>query len=128
MVSRSLLLAATCFVLLLAGSLAQAIVTDQYSIKLPRGSLHAALISLGQQTQTSIIFPSSLPDDQDAPELVGNFSILQILEQLVENREIEFRVVGPLTVVVLPRCSAGWDCSAMHEDLERSKQQYPMIE
>ena len=113
---------------LLPSSAAQAIVTDLYPVELPRGSLHSSLIALGQQTQSSIIFPSSMGNDQDAPEVVGSFSILQVLDILIENRDIEYRIVGPQTVVVLPRCKAGWDCAAMHKDLQISKKQYPMIE
>jgi len=132
-ISRTSLLSIACLFplflsTLLPSSSAQAIVTDIYPVELSPGSLHGSLIALGQQTQSSIIFPSSIRDDQDAPEVVGSFSILQILDLLIENRDIEYRIVGPQTVVVLPRCRAGWDCAAMHKDLQRSKNQYPMIE
>ena len=132
-ISRTSLLSIACLFslflsTLLPSSSAQAIVTDIYPVELHQGSLHDSLIALGQQTQSSIIFPSSMRDDQDAPEVVGSFSILQILDLLIENRDIEYRIVGPQTVVVLPRCNAGWDCAAMHKDLQRSKNQYPMIE
>lgn len=110
------------------GSPARAIVTDIYSVELPPGKLHSSLIALGQQTQSSIVFPSSMRNDQDAPEVVGRYSILQVLDLLIENRDIEYRIVGPQTVVVLPRCETGWNCAAMHEDLQRSKKQYPIIE
>jgi iron complex outermembrane receptor protein len=127
-VSRTSLFSIACLLSLCLSFTAQAIVTDIYPVELPQGSLHSSLIALGQQTQSSIIFPSSMDNDQDAPEVVGSFSILQILDRLIENRDIEYRIVGPQTVVVLPRCKAGWDCTAMHEDLQRSKKQYPMIE
>ena len=65
-------------------------------------------------------------NDRDAPEVVGRYSILQVLDLLIENRDIEYRIVGPQTVVVLPRCETGWNCAAMHEDLQRK--QYPIIE
>jgi iron complex outermembrane recepter protein len=118
----------SCLLPLLLASAAHAIVTDIYQIQLPQGNLHRSLIALGQQTQSSIIFPSSMRNDQDAPEVVGSYSILQVLELLIEQRDIEYRIVGPQTVVVLPRCDTGWDCAAVHEDLQRSKKQYPMIE
>jgi iron complex outermembrane receptor protein len=127
-IGRSLVLAAACLISLLASFSVNAIVTDSYRVQLPQGSLHQALIALGQQTQSSIIFPSSLEDAQDAPEVNGRYSILQVLQLLIENRDIEYRIAGPQTVVVLPRCKAGWDCAAMHENLRFSKQQYPMIE
>jgi len=132
-ISRTSLLSIACLIslflsALLTSSAAHGIVTDIYPVELPQGSLHGSLIALGQQTQSSIIFPSSMNDDQDAPEVVGSFSILQILDLLIANRDMEYRIVGPQTVVVLPRCRAGWDCAAMHKDLQRSKKQYPMIE
>jgi len=132
-ISRTSLLSITCLFCLflstlLPSSAAHGIVTDIYPVELPRGSLHGSMIALGQQTQSSIIFPSSMVDDQNAPEVVGSFSILQILDLIIEDRDIEYRVVGPQTVVVLPRCETGWDCAAMHKDLQRSKKQYPMIE
>jgi iron complex outermembrane receptor protein len=126
--SRKNLLAIACLCSIFFGTAARAIVTDTYSVQLPQGDLHSSLIALGQQTQSSIIFPSSMRNDQDVPEVVGSYSILQILDLLITNRDIEYRIVGPQTVVVLPRCNAGWDCAAMHEDLQRSKKQYPMIE
>ena len=126
--SRTQLLSTICFMSILLGSSAQAIVTDLYSVELPQGSLHSSLVALGQQTQSSIIFPSSMRNDQDIPEVVGSYSILQVLDRLIENREIEYRIVGPQTVVVLPRCQSGWDCTAMHKDLQLSKKQYSMIE
>lgn len=112
---------------MLLGSPARAIVTDSYSIELPAGKLHSSLIALGQQTQSSIVFPSSMRNDQDTPEIVGQYSILQVLDILLENRDIEYRIVGPQTLVVMPRCEIGWDC-VMHNDLQRSKKQYPVIE
>ena len=114
--------------LLLQSSAAQAIVTDIYPIELPQGSLHSSLIALGKQTQSSIIFPSAMGNDQDVAEVVGRLSVLQVLDRLIEKRDIEYRIVGPQTVVVLPRCKTGWDCAAMHEDLQRSRKQYPMVE
>ena len=132
-VSRTSLFSIGCLFSIFSSSLfsssaAQAIVTDIYPVELPQGSLHSSLIALGQQTQSSIIFPSSMGNDQDVPEVVGSFSILEVLDRLIEKRDIEYRIVGPQTVVVLPRCKVGWDCAAMHEDLQRSKKQYPMIE
>ncbi len=110
------------------GSVAQAIVTDIYPVELPRNSLHSSLIALGKQTQSSIIFPSSMGNDQNVPEVVGSYTVLQVLDQLIDKRDIEYRIVGPETVVVLPRCKVGFDCSAMPWELQRSKRQYPMIE
>ena len=126
-IDRTLFIIVLLFTMLL-GSPARAIVTDIYSVELPSGKLHSSLIALGQQTQSSIVFPSSMRNDKDAPEVVGRYSILQVLDLLIENREIEYRIVGPQTVVVLPRCETGWNCAAMHEDLQRSKKQYPIIE
>ena len=126
--SRTLLLTTAYLLSIFLGSSVQAIVTDLYQVELPEGSLHSSLVALGQQTQSSIIFPSSMRNDQDAPEVVGSYSILQVLDRLIENRDIEYRIVGPQTVVVLPRCQSGWDCAAMHEDLQLSKNQYSMIE
>ena len=125
--SRGRLFIVLLFSMLLASS-ARAIVTDIYSVELPAGKLHSSLIALGQQTQSSIVFPSSMRNDQDTPEIVGQYSILQVLDLLLENRDIEYRIVGPQTLVVLPRCEIGWDCAAMHDDLQRSKKQYPIIE
>jgi iron complex outermembrane receptor protein len=125
---RQRLLVMTGLLWIFLGSTTQAIVTDVYTVQIPQSNLHSALIALGQQTQSSIIFPSSMRNDQDVPEVVGSFSVLQILEILIENRDIEYRIVGPHTLVVLPLCKVGWDCAAMHEDLQRSKNQYPMIE
>lgn len=125
---QSLLLVIVCLFSLCLSLPVKAIVTDIYSVELLQGSLHQALIALGQQTQSSIIFPSSLENNQDTPEVIGHYSILQALQLLIENRDIEYRIAGPQTVVVLPRCKAGWDCVAMHDDLQRSKKQYPMIE
>ena len=65
------------------GSPARAIVTDIYSVELPPGKLHSSLIALGQQTQSSIVFPSSMRNDQNAPEVVGRYSILQVLDLLL---------------------------------------------
>ncbi len=131
--SRTLALSIVCLSALLINatflsSAAQAIVTDIYPVELPRDSLHSALIALGQQTQSSIIFPSSMDNDQDIPELAGRYSVLQVLDRLIDQRDIEYRIVGPETVVVLPRCNVGRDCTALHEKLQRSKKQYPMIE
>ena len=128
LLARSLLLAATCLVSIASGSSSGDRDGSSTVLNCLRAVFTAALIALGQQTQSSIIFPSSMPDDQDAPEVVGNFSILQILDQLIENRDIEYRIVGPHDSGGFARCQAGWDCAAMHEDLQRSKQQYPMIE
>lgn len=106
---------------------ARAIVTDTYQVSLPSGGLHKSLVILGQQTQASIIFPSQVPDKL-RPAVTGEFSVLQVLEQLIEGQDLEYRVVGPQTLVVLPRCYAARACQAMADDLAFSIQQYPMIE
>jgi iron complex outermembrane receptor protein len=106
---------------------ARAIVTDIYQVNLPDGGLHSSLVTLGQQTQASIIFPSQVPDTL-RPSITGQFSVLQVLEQLIEGQDLEYRVVGPQTLVVLPRCYAARACQAMEDDLAFSIQQYPMIE
>lgn len=110
----------------LVGS-ARAIVTDTYEVSLPSGGLHKSLVALGQQTQASIIFPSQVPD-KIRPAVAGEFSVLQVLEQLIEGQDLEYRVVGPQTLVVLPRCYAARACQAMGDELAFSIQQYPMIE
>jgi len=114
--------------LLLAGTSARAIVTDEYDIQLPSGSLHKSFIALGQQTNASIIFPSSLTNFKDIKAIKGSFSIIQALEQLIAGRDLEYRVVGPLSVVVLPRCKVGRLCQAMEDDTRLNTQQYAMIE
>ena len=106
---------------------ARAIVTDVYQVSLPSAGLHKSLVALGQQTQASIIFPSQVPDKM-RPAVAGDFSVLQVLEQLIEGQDLEYRVVGPQTLVVLPRCYAARACQAMEDDLAFSIQQYPMIE
>lgn len=108
-------------------SSARAIVTDIYAVSLPTSGLHKALVTLGQQTQASIIFPSEVPD-KTSPAVLGQYSVLQVLEQLIEGQDLEYRVVGPQTLVVLPRCYAARDCKAIQDDLAFSMQQYPMIE
>jgi len=90
-----------------------AIVTDNYNLNLAAGSLHKAFVALGQQTQSSIIFPSSLPDDNSVVAIVGNFTIVEALEKLIKQRDLEFRIVGPLTVVILPRCRTGRECTEL---------------
>lgn len=106
----------------------QAIVTDDYDFKIPEGSLHSALLELGKQADSSIVFPSSLKDDQDISAIRGKYSVLQVLEQLIEGRNLEYRIIGPQTIVVLPRCRNARDCQSMREELDLSIQQYPMIE
>ena len=115
-------------ILLLVVVPVRAIVTDAYDVQLPAGSLHQAFIALGQQTQSSIIFPSSIDDVQDIAEISGRYSIVEVLDQLTDGRDIEFRVVGPLTVVVLPRCIEARDCQSLQQDSTLNIQQYPMIE
>ena len=115
-----------CFIPPLVSS-ARAIVTDRYVVSLPSAGLHQSLVALGQQTQASIIFPSQVPDIA-RPAVTGEFSVLQVLEQLIEGQDLEYRVVGPQTLVVLPRCYAARACEAMEDDLAFSIQQYPMIE
>ncbi len=105
-----------------------AIVTDNYDLNLAAGSLHKAFVTLGQQTQSSIIFPSSLPDDNSAVAIVGNFTIVEALEKLIKQHDLEFRIVEPLTVVILPRCRSGRECTEIKQQLASSNQQYPMIE
>lgn len=107
---------------------ARAIVTDVYSIDIEPSSLHRALITLGQQTQVSIVFPSTINDESSDSSVQGEFSVLQALEQLIEGRDLEYRIVGPQTLVVLPRCHAARECRSMSDQLARSVQQYPMIE
>lgn len=68
--------------------------TDTYQVSLPSGGLHKSLVILGQQTQASIIFPSQVPDKL-RPAVTGEFSVLQVLEQLIEGQDLEYRVVGP---------------------------------
>jgi iron complex outermembrane receptor protein len=116
------------FCLSLAISQARAIVTDVYPIDIQSGSLHRALITLGQQTQASIIFPSTVIDDPDNTQVQGEFSVLQALQQLIEGRDMEYRVVGPQTLVVLPRCHAARECRSASDQLALSMQQDPMIE
>ena len=116
------------FCLSLAISQARAIVTDVYPIDIQSGSLHRALITLGQQTQASIIFPSTIIDDPDNTQIQGEFSVLQALQQLIEGRDMEYRVVGPQTLVVLPRCHAARECHSASDQLALSMRQYPMIE
>jgi iron complex outermembrane receptor protein len=116
------------FCLSLVISQARAIVTDVYPIDIQSGSLHRALITLGQQTQASIIFPSTIIDDPDNTQIQGEFSVLQALQQLIEGRDMEYRVVGPQTLVVLPRCHAARECRSASDQLALSMQQYPMIE
>ncbi len=106
---------------------ALAIVTDAYDINLGPNRLHRSLIDLGRQTQVSIIFSSEMPN-QASPEVRGRFTALEVLEQLIEGRDLEYLVVGPQTLVVLPRCYAARSCRAMHEELGFSMQQYPVIE
>ncbi|MDG1311531.1 MAG: TonB-dependent receptor [Porticoccaceae bacterium] len=115
-----------CFSPLFTSS-AEAIVTDIYEVSLPSDGLHKSLVALGQQTQASIIFPSEVPD-KTSPAVSGEFSVLQVLEQLIEGQDLEYRVVGPQTLVVLPRCYAARACQSMQDDLTFSSQQYPMIE
>ena len=107
---------------------ARAIVTDVYPIDLHAGSLHQAFIKLGQQTQASVVFPTTIADDLNSPQVQGDFTVLQALQQLIVGRDLEYRVVGPDTLVVLPRCHAARDCSAMPNQLGLSAKQYPMIE
>ena len=64
---------------------ARAIVTDVYQVSLPSAGLHKSLVALGQQTQASIIFPSQVPDKM-RPAVAGDFSVLQVLEQLIEGQ------------------------------------------
>jgi len=116
------------FCLSLAISQARAIVTDIYPIDIQSGSLHRALITLGQQTQVSIIFPSTVIDDPQNTQVQGEFSVLQALQQLIEGRDMEYRVVGPQTLVVLPRCHAARECRSASDQLALPMQQYPMIE
>ena len=106
---------------------AQAIVTDTSEISLPEGQLHQALIELGKQTQVSIIFPSQLPDAA-SPNIYGQYSPLQALEQLIEGLELEYRITGPDTILVLPRCYAARACPSMQDDLQFSMQQYSIME
>ncbi len=107
---------------------ARAIVTDVYSVDIKSSSLHQALIALGEQTQASIIFPSTVADDLSSIHIQGDFSVLQVLQQLIAGRDMEYRVVGPQTLVVLPRCHAARDCPSITDQLALSGQQYPMIE
>jgi len=116
------------FCLSLVISQARAIVTDVYPIDIQSGSLHRALITLGQQTQASIIFPSTIIDDPDNTQIQGEFSVLQALQQLIEGRDMEYRVVGPQTLVVLTRCHAARECRSASDQLALSMQQDPMIE
>lgn len=106
---------------------AQAIVTDIKEVSLPRGQLHQALIELGKQTQISIIFPSQLPDAA-SPNVYGEYSPLQALEQLIEGLELEYRITGPDTILVLPRCYAARACPSMQGDVQFSMQQYSIMD
>ena len=107
---------------------ARAIVTDVYPLDLQAGSLHQAFIKLGQQTQASVVFPTTIADVLNSPQVQGDFTVLQALQQLIAGRDLEYRVVGPDTLVVLPRCHAARDCRAMPNQLGLSAKQYPMIE
>ena len=115
-------------ILFLTVAPARAIVTDDYEIHLPAGSLHKAFIALGQQTKSSIIFLSSLANDRDVVAIDGRFTIIQTLETLIAGRDLEFRVVGPLSVVVLPRCVNARNCQTVEEESGLNIQQYSMIE
>ena len=125
---RSWPLVLRCLFLAFFCTPSHAIVTDNYDLNLAAGSLHKAFVTLGQQTQSSIIFPSSLPDDNSAVAIVGNFTIVEALEKLIKQHDLEFRIVEPLTVVILPRCRSGRECTEIKQQLASSNQQYPMIE
>lgn len=103
-----------------------AIVTDSYPIDLPDASLHRSLINLGQQTQVSIIFPTEITN-RPSSAIAGEYSVLQALEQLIEGLDLEYRITGPETVVVLPRCYAARSCKSQDE-LQFSTEQYSIIE
>jgi len=109
-----------------SASQARAIVTDVYPIDLPDASLHRSLIDLGQQTQVSIIFPTEIAN-RASSAIAGEYSVLQALEEWIEGLDLEYRITGPETVVVLPRCYAARSCKSQDE-LQFSTQQYSIIE
>lgn len=64
------------------------------NVAIASGPLDKALISLGAQSRTNIVFDSSLVNGLTAPALTGRFTVRQALERLLAGRPIEIVETG----------------------------------
>lgn len=72
------------------------------TVSIASGPLDKALLSLGAQTSTTIVFDSSLVDGMTASPLSGRFTVRQALGRLLAGRPIEIVETRPGQIVLRP--------------------------
>ena len=78
------------------------------------GPLDKALLALGAQSNTNIVFDSGLVLGQMAPAINGRFTVRQALERLLAGRAIEIVETAPGQIVLRPaRATVGLNAAAL---------------
>ena len=72
------------------------------AVAIAQGPLDKALLSLGAQSNTTIVFDSGLVSGLTAPALNGRFTVRQALERLLAGRAIEIVETRPGQIVLRP--------------------------
>lgn len=78
----------------------------EYDLNIDRQPLARALQAFAKQSGVQIIFFSAVTDGRDAPPLIGRFTTVAALEQLLDDTRLTFRQINPSTIEICVRASA----------------------
>jgi iron complex outermembrane receptor protein len=77
----------------------------EYDLKIERQPLARALQAFAKQAGVQIIFFSAVTEGRDAPPLIGRFTTVAALEQLLDDSRLTFRQINPNTIEICVRAS-----------------------
>jgi iron complex outermembrane receptor protein len=83
---------------------ARTVIEDLYPIDIPAGSLHDALLMLGQQTKNSLMFERESVQTAPVTALKGRFTLGQALDRLIADRCLEYEFIRERFVAITPGC------------------------
>ena len=77
--------------------------TREYDLNIDRQPLARALQAFAKQSGVQIIFFSAVTEGRDAPPLIGRFTTVAALEQLLDDSRLTYRQINPNTIEICVR-------------------------
>jgi outer membrane receptor for ferric coprogen and ferric-rhodotorulic acid len=76
---------------------------EPYTLRIESLPLEQSLQELARQSGIQVVFFSEVTEGLTAPALAGEYSLSKALDTLLAGSDLEFRVIAPRTVQILPR-------------------------